>query len=166
MQKFLLIFIFLIQFQNSFSQTEKLIHGKVLHENFPVQGVKVINLNTEKSIVTNNNGDFLIRAKPDDMLVFYELEYNYKRKQLTEKEIYDDYIVIRLDKKPIELKEVIVEKSNLDAVSLGILQKPAKEYTPAERKLRTATTGLIDPLINLISGRTNKLKKLVSIEKC
>ena len=71
-----------------------------------------------------------------------------------------------------QLDEVKVQKSNIDAVSLGILTKPGKVYTPAERRLKTAT-GLyasanagtmmggsvgLDPLINWISGRTALLK--------
>jgi transcription antitermination factor NusG len=111
-------FIYLALFcisQIGFSQTEKQLHGKVLSDDFPLQGVKVINLNTEKSSITNNNGDFLISTKPNDILVFYELEYQYKRKQITEKEIYDDYIIVRMDKKPIELKEVVIEKPKFAA---------------------------------------------------
>lgn len=166
--------------QIGFSQTDKQLHGKVLSDDFPLQGVKIINLNTEKSSITNNNGDFIISAKPNDMLVFYELEYNYKRKQLTDKEIYDDYIIVRMDKKPIELKEVVIEKPKIDAVSLGIVSANQKTYTPAERKLKSATelkatgshTGFaggsisLDPLINRIIGRTKKLKKELSVEKC
>jgi hypothetical protein len=111
-------FIYLLIFFSTnfgFSQTAKLLHGKILSEDFPLQGVKVINLNTEKSSVSNNNGDFTILAKANDMLVFYELEYLYKRKQLTEKEVYDDYITVRMDKKPIELKEVVIVKTEITA---------------------------------------------------
>ena len=48
---------------------------------------------------------------------------------------------------------------------LGIVSKEQKTYTPAERKVRTATTGLLDPLLNKISGRTEMLKKEVVVEK-
>lgn len=164
MKKYLFIIPLLIS-PFTFAQTEKTIHGKVINEDFPVQGIKVVNIITEKTVTTNNNGDFSIVVKPNDMLVFYGLEYNYSRKSIDEKDIYDDNLIIRIEKKPIELKEVVVEKSTIDAVSTGVLLKPAKEYTPAERKLRTATTGILDPLMNLITGRTNDLKKELSIEK-
>jgi hypothetical protein len=80
--------------------------------------------------------------------------------------------VIALDE--VEIKEY----KNINAVSLGILDKPAKKYTPAERKLRTAGEfhwyyplliplgGMpTDGLINSISGRTAMLKKELEVEK-
>ena len=165
MKKTLFILLMTLWQTTIYAQTEKLIHGRVLNDNFPVQGIKVINLVTDKSTVTNNNGAFVLMVKPDDLLVFYGLEYNYKRKSITAKDIYDDNLTIIIDKKPLELKEVVVEKNNLDAVKLGILQTPAKEYTPAERKIREATTGLINPIVNLLTGRTKNLKKLLTIEQ-
>jgi hypothetical protein len=73
--------------------------------------------------------------------------------------------------KTTELKEVIVNKHpEINAVSLGISPKGVKHYTPAERKLATASSMKMnpmgfDPLINLISGRTEMLKKELEVEK-
>jgi len=65
-----------------------------------------------------------------------------------------------------ELREVIVGNSAISAESLGIIPYGQKKYTPAERKIFTATSGFgIDPILNLISGRTNMLKKELEIEK-
>ncbi|MCY1217178.1 hypothetical protein D9M72_290800 [compost metagenome] len=75
-----------------------------------------------------------------------------------------------------QLDEVVItEYSNINAVDLGILSKPAKVYTPAERKLKTATDlnlsigfGAIfslDPIINAISGRTKNLKNQLKVER-
>ena len=70
-----------------------------------------------------------------------------------------------------ELEEVIVNKHpEINAVSLGISPKGIKHYTPAERKFATAASmkmnpmGL-DPLLNLLSGRTKMLKKELEVEK-
>jgi hypothetical protein len=70
-----------------------------------------------------------------------------------------------------ELEEVIVNKHpEINAVSLGISPKGIKQYTPAERKLATASSAKLnpqglDPLINAISGRTKMLKKELEVEK-
>ena len=45
--------ILLFVFQFGFSQTEKLINGKVLHEQFPVGKVDVVNFSSKKVAVTN-----------------------------------------------------------------------------------------------------------------
>ena len=76
------------------------------------------------------------------------------------------------------MKEVIVNKNSINAVSQGILAKIPLNYTPAERRLRTAGDfkpimllnlfgGVmpLDPVINKINGRTKRLKKLVALEK-
>jgi hypothetical protein len=53
-----------------------------------------------------------------------------------------------------------VNESTITAESLGIIPYGQKKYTPAERKLYTATSGGgIDGLLNTISGRKAMLKK-------
>ena len=65
-----------------------------------------------------------------------------------------------------ELKEVVVKRPNVSAESLGIIPYGQKKYTPAERKIVTATSGFgIDPILNLFSGRTAMLKKELEVEK-
>ena len=68
--------------------------------------------------------------------------------------------------KSIILKEVIVNESAISAESLGIIPYGQKKYTPAERKLYTATSGGgIDGLLNTISGRKAMIKKEIIVEK-
>jgi hypothetical protein len=155
----------LVFVQISFSQTEKLIQGQVLSNDFAVQDVKIINLNTEKSSISNSNGVFTILAKPDDLLVFYAQEYQYKRKQLAEKDFLDTNFIVRLEKKPIELKEVVIEKPTITAESLGIVSGKQKSYTPAERRLAEANSGILTRLLNLASGRTTMLNRNLIVEK-
>jgi hypothetical protein len=65
-----------------------------------------------------------------------------------------------------ELKEVIVNKHpEINAVSLGISPKGIKKFTPAERRLFSATSTPGDALLNMISGRTEMLKKEIEVEK-
>ena len=76
----------------------------------------------------------------------------------------------------IQLDEVqVYNYKNINAVALGIIPKGQKSYTPAERRLKSATgldaqiglnTSLtIDPLFNLLSGRTASLLKQVEVER-
>ncbi len=161
-----------------FSQNDKLIHGTISCDGNAVQGIEILNLVSEKNTLSDANGDFYILAKAEDMLVFTSKNYEYKRKFLESSDIEKKTIKIVLVKKPEELKEVVINQK-LDAVKLGILQKPAKEYTPAERRLKTATSldpsfsagtmsgGAIslDPFLNWLSGRTKKLKAELSVER-
>jgi hypothetical protein len=48
--------------------------------------------------------------------------------------------------------------------NLGIIPYGQKKYSPAERKLYTARSGLLDPALNWITGRKAMLKKEVIVE--
>ncbi len=176
-----LIFLFLLIFINcSFAQSDKIISGKIVCEGNPVFNVEITNLVNEKSTISDNQGEFSIMAKPEDMLVFTAINYQYKRKFLEKEDFELNKLFIILFKKIEVLEEIkIFKSSKFDAVEMGILEKPAKEYTPAERRLKNAgefkpeilLTGLlgfslpIDPIINAISGRTKNLKNQLEIER-
>ena len=176
----LLIIVFFAVINFSLAQNEKLIFGKIICENNPVAGIQITNLVSEKSTISKVEGKFSILAKAEDMLVFTSINYDYKRKFLEQEDIDSNYLVITLTRKIEQLEEVLVSKfPKLDAFEMGILEKPAKEYTPAERRLKNAgelkpnllMNGLlglsvpIEPIINAISGRTKNLKNQLEIER-
>lgn len=150
--------------------SEKIINGKIEVEAASAEGVHVLNLVTEKSTVSDVNGNFSISAKEDDLLVFSAVHLEYARKSISKKEYESGYVVVKLQEKVMELEEVVVtEYTKINAKDLGIINYTPKKYTPAERKLYTATSGggiiPIDPILNWISGRTKMLKKEIQVEK-
>lgn len=106
----LLLLLFLFAIQIGFSQTEKRINGKVVCEDYSVQGIEVVNLVSEKTTMTDGNGNFSIFAKADVMLVFVSKNYEYKRLFLDAELINENNFVVSLTKKPEELEEVIIFK--------------------------------------------------------
>lgn len=106
----LLIFFLVFVFQVGFSQTEKLIQAKVLCEDFPLQGVEVLNLATKKTTITDSNGRFSILAKAKDTLMLISKNYEYKRFILDPKLIEKNNFVISLLRKTEELDEVVIFK--------------------------------------------------------
>lgn len=164
-----LLFLFLLVFSLTWSQNPKVLKGKVIAETRDVGGVTVGNLNSRKEVFTAEDGQFSIYAKVGDTLLFTSVQLKTK-KIVVEKEDFE-YLPfpVRMELKITQIKEVIVEKSNIDAVSLGIVSKKVKPFTPAERRYYTATTGSgilpIDPIINAITGRTAMLKKEIAAER-
>lgn len=131
----------------TFGQTvgEKLIHGKIMTESGSIEGVNIVNLVNEKSTVSDSKGDFFILAKADDLLVFSSVNLEYYRRIIEEEDLKSGILILKMTSKTTELKEVVVNKHpEINAISLGISPKGIKHYTPAERKLYTATSG---PLI-------------------
>lgn len=171
MRKIILLFLIF----NSISvwsqeETEVLIHGKVIADSTSVEGINILNIVNEKTTQTNRNGEFYIKVKEDDLLILTAVNFEIKRKLIEKEDLESELIIIRMFPKTIELKEVKVnENSQINAVDLGIIPKDIKRYTPAERKLYTATTSgggfPIDPLLNWMSGRTTMLKKELIVEK-
>ena len=138
-----------------FSQTEKAISGQLICKDGILQGITILNLVTEKEAISNFDGKFIIFAKVDDLLVIQSNNFEYERKIIDDNDIKDGKIAINLTKKIEQLEEVkIIKYFNINAVSLGILSKPAKVYTTAARRMYTAQTGgLIGGVINYFSGR-------------
>lgn len=175
MKNLSLFCFFLIFYTVGFSQ-EKNIQVKIEANGNNVEGINVVNLVNEKSAKSDANGEFQIAAKADDMLVLSSERFEYKRRIITEDDLKSKRIMIKMTPKPGQLEEVLITKyRNINAVDLGILSKPAKEYTPAERRLKTAssydlTVGTynsvsLDAIINSISGRTAMLKKELEVER-
>ena len=170
-----LLLFFIIFFQFSFAQ-EKRIHGKIVANGNNVEGINIVNLVNEKSAVSDANGNFYILAKAEDLLVLSAINFEYKRRIISEDDFKLNTIEIEMVPKVGQIDEVVITKyKNINAVDLGILSKPAKEYTPAERRLKTASSYDVtlgtsnsvsfDAILNSISGRTTMLKKELEVER-
>ena len=164
----ILLILFLMIIQISFGQTSgaKEILGQVFEESSSVEGVNIINNNTQITAVTDENGMFSIVVKEGDVLVFSSVNLEPLKRRITVEDLTSSSVQIKMTAKQIELKEVVVnDNGGITAENLGIVPHGQKTYTPAERKLYTAKSTSIDKIINGISGRTAMLKKEVKVEK-
>lgn len=177
--KSIILFLF---FAQTFAQstTLTLLKGKITSQIKELNDINVTNLRSESNTTTDKNGNFSMFVKVGDTLKFSGLQIITKKTVIDENDAAKKLYVTYLEAKVIPLEEVEIRQyPNINAVSLGILQKPAKVYTPAERRLKTASDfdptanvgtmmggsiGL-DPIINAITGRTAMLKKELKVEK-
>ncbi|MEN9875900.1 MAG: hypothetical protein RLZZ529_897 [Bacteroidota bacterium] len=143
--------------------------GKVNADMTNLEGIYVINLNTENAAITDAKGFFSINAKVGDSLLLSSVQFKSVTKAITSEDLSSLFFVTM---HPImnELKEVVVKRPSVSAESLGIIPYGQKKYTPAERKYATASSGKLnplglDPLLNYFSGRTAMLKKELEVEK-
>lgn len=105
----------------SFSQTNKVIKGNIKSENFDLKGIEVINQTTHEITVSDNFGNFSITGKDKDVLVFYGSEYISSSLTLNAKIISESEIKVSLEKKAIQIEEVIIERE--DTWSAAYLQQ-------------------------------------------
>lgn len=161
-----IILFFLIQ--NCFSQS--VLNGKIVSEASNIDGIIIINISNNKTSQSKKDGLFTIQAKPKDTLYFSGMQIIDSKIILKESDFLKDLCYIRLKSQINQLEEVVIEDYNkINSVSSGVLTKPAKKYTVAERRIREATTGggivPLNLIINAITGRTAKLKKELEVEK-
>ena len=160
-------FFLLLVYQFGFSQTEKLIQAKVLCEDFPLQGIEVLNLASKKTTITDSNGKFSILAKAKDTLMFVSKNYEYKRFFLKKEDLEKVNLTISLTRKPEQLEEiVIISKINFPKIKFDkniasqlTIEKAAKNPKPYGVYDGTIENGM-GMTINLPSGR----KKIHEIE--
>jgi len=147
------------------------LHGKVTSDFDSLEGIYVINKCAETSVTTTRGGYFTINAKANDTLIFSALQFEARDVPVQEADFCDNLMFVPLATRNHELDElVIIDYSHINAVSLGLVPGNQKQYTPAERKLATASSFKmnplgIDPIINMFSGRTAMLQKAAEIEK-
>lgn len=162
----MLILLVLAQFAAGQSFGEKQLIGKIVVDSLAVENVNILNSRTQKTSVTNKKGEFSIAADEDDLLILSAVNLETKRKYVRAEDLRQQLIIIKMTLKVTQLSEVVVnENSEINAVNLRIIPEGQKQYTPAERKVYTAQSGLLDPLLNKMSGRTTMLKKEVVVEK-
>ena len=170
--KFLIIsFLFCL---NGFCQTT--LKGKIIAEVSNLENVNIINISNKNATVSDALGYFDILAKPQDTIVFSAINIVGIEVVLKQKDFGNKLFFVRLKTKINNLEEVTIN-NKINAVSLGIIPKGIKRYTPAERRLKNAGdfkpiqllsilggTLPVEPIINAITGRTDRLKKELVVE--
>ena len=164
------------------SQNDSIVSGKIVSESSLLEGIHVINLSKRNGAITDVRGYFQIKAKVYDTLQFSAVNLKATRYVMKQSDYSNDLLLIKMESLITELEEVaIINYKNINAVALGIVPANQKTYTPAERKLKTAsefkpestfyfggTTGVslsFDAILNAISGRTTMLKNELVVER-
>ena len=158
--------------------TRKQLNGKVTADVSILEGIYVINKQTEKASITDQEGYFSIQAAVGDTLLFSAAQFKETTLFLSQGDVEQAMLYVKVTPIINQLREVIV-RNGINATALGIIPQGQRIYTPAERRLNTANnlnTSLnagtmmggsvsADPLLNWLSGRTKMLKKEVAVEK-
>lgn len=158
------------------AQNDTILKGKITSDSSSLEGVHVINRSQKKGTTTSQGGYFILKAKVSDTIIFSAVHLKAVQHIVKKEDFGQDLLFVKMEALETALNEVVVTQyKNINAVALGIVPANQKTYTPAERKLYTATGGgnryglstsvSLDGIINGISGRTKMLKKEIQIEK-
>jgi len=106
----LLVILFVIIHQFSYSQTNKALKGRVMSDSLLLPNIEVVNTTSHKSTITDTYGEFVLEAKANDSILFHHKEYQLKRIKLKSADFTSGTFSVKMDKKPEELNEVVIQQ--------------------------------------------------------
>ena len=121
-------------YQLSISQTEKLLHGKVISQEQVLKNVEVINKTAHTSTRTNELGEFSILVKEQDSLLFFSKDYLFTRFQLTLKDLEKSYLIVEMNQKAEELENVVVSRSVFNKTELKKIANNREEVNKIKNR--------------------------------
>lgn len=142
----LLTTISLLTYQFSISQTEKLLHGKVLSNNYPLKKVEVINKTAKTSTTTDYMGDFSILVREKDSLLFFAQDYYFTRLKISRENIDKNNITVNMVIKAEELNEVVITNMKLTPFKISQQDMDATKFAKDAGSLQKYT-GVYDGTI-------------------
>ncbi|UPQ78882.1 carboxypeptidase-like regulatory domain-containing protein [Flavobacterium azooxidireducens] len=139
--KYFVVFLLLITFQLTAQETERTekVTGTVLNDSDskPLSNVNIINMNSVRGSISNNEGVFEISVQVNDTLHISLIGFQSIRVRVTNDWIKSKNTQIKLTEKAIALEEVVLTPYNLT----GYLQIDAK-HIPVNNNQRYGISGL------------------------
>ncbi|MBA6155114.1 carboxypeptidase-like regulatory domain-containing protein [Tenacibaculum sp. S7007] len=166
-----------------FSQNQKL-KGQIIHAETkkPLSAAHILNLNTVTGTITNEKGLFELTSKANDTVLVSFLGFSSIKLKVTNDLLKGNEVVISLEEKPEEVKEVVIKSTKL----IGVLEVDVKQV-PKDRFTRIHINGLpqtyeigkpqkisspiakllnpVDLVYNLFGNKPKQLKKLKKLKK-
>jgi hypothetical protein len=130
----LLLFLFTYV---SYAQDDgrRIIYGHVLYKNVDVPNEYVINSTSEEATETDEDGEFAIRVKEGDELVFTAVNYQYQIVKITPEILEKNRIIVTVNEKITELDEVVVTPEDEER----FLQLRNEEFKEVEYEIDRGT---------------------------
>ena len=177
-----LIFLIAFLFSASIYSQELTLDGRIgTTDNIDVEGINIYNLTTNKGTISDENGAFRIAVSLNDTLSISAVHIQNKTLIIGAEQLVNKNIRINLSEKLTELGTVTLRRSltgyigsdaniipiekPITATSIGLPNADLPQLSKTRRQLYAATSGPVDALVNMFSGRTKMLKKHLEFEK-
>ena len=112
--KYFFLFFLISTFSFSQSNYRTWIKGKVLYRDSNVISANVINNTSQEATITNEDGEFEIKVKLNDRLLFSSVQYQIRSLIISKEILQKSRIVIDVNEKVTELDEVVVGPENTE----------------------------------------------------
>ncbi|CAM1362304.1 CarboxypepD_reg-like domain-containing protein [Tenacibaculum sediminilitoris] len=179
-----LLFLVAIVFSMLSIQAQDKLKGQIIDSKSkkPLSAAHILNLNSVVGTITNENGLFDLATQANDTVLVSYLGYASIKLKVTNDLLKGNEVVISLEEKPEEVKEVVIKSTEL----IGVLEVDVKQV-PKDRFTRIHINGLpqtyevgkpqkisspiakllnpVDLIYNLFGNKPNQLKKLKKLKK-
>lgn len=157
------------------AQGRQPFYGRVVSGPIPAEGQLIVNLTAQRETRVDSLGNFTFMAKPGDTIA---VAMN-KPKNIVLKQADFKQNPFLIEIPAYELSEVVITKYNtINAQALRIIPKGMATHTVAERRYKAVasvkpfldpemTGGFVplDPVCNLINGKSKAMKRALAIER-
>jgi len=184
MQKHYYFILFFLSITIGFSQNTKL-KGQVINAEGKkaLSAAHILNLNSVVGTITNDKGFFELTAIANDTVLVSFVGFESIKLKVTNDLLKGNELVISLNEKPEEVKEVIIKSTQLIGVlEVDLKQVPVDKYTRIHinglpqtyeigkpKKSSSSVLGKIlnpvDVVYNLFGNKPKQLKKLQKLKK-
>ncbi len=147
------------------AQQRQTLLGKVMANEAALPGAFIINKQTGEEVKSGQDGGFTVAAKAGDKLVVYSTGTDVREFYINADTFVNMPYVLAVEVKAEQLDEVVIQKPAVTSESLGLVPEGQKTMTVAERRLHAASTGPLDIILNLLSGKKAKLKRELATER-
>lgn len=173
------IFLFLLFVgEMLIAQESVILKGRVIDGKEPLQGVHIQNLERNRFSTTDANGNFSIEVFEGNTLKITYIGKQTIHRVVTKVDLEaTELLLVKMKDEVITIDEVEVSKNpDINVQSVGILQYKPKERTYNEKRVHSETRILpqgllplfvgtivvnLEGLVNAITGKSKKIKKLV-----
>ena len=131
----LICILFISIFVSAQDDGRNILRGTVLYRNVPVPNQNIINITTENAVISDDKGQFAIRAKVDDELAFTAINYRLEVVKVTQDIVDNGRLVVEVEEKVTELDEVVVSPENQEK----FIQLQNEEFKEVEYDIDRST---------------------------
>ncbi|MCD8415497.1 carboxypeptidase-like regulatory domain-containing protein [Tenacibaculum dicentrarchi] len=168
----------------SFSGYSQQLKGQVIDAKTkkPLSTAHILNLNSVVGTITNEKGLFEVTSKANDTVLVSFIGFSSIKLKVTNDLLKGNEVVISLQEKPEEIKEVVIKSTALIGVlEIDVKQVPKDKFTRIHinglpqtyeigkpQKITSPISKLLNPvdlIYNLFGRKPKQLKKLQKLKK-
>ncbi|MCU0349802.1 MAG: carboxypeptidase-like regulatory domain-containing protein [Flavobacterium sp.] len=94
----------------------EVLYGRIVADSMDVNQITIVNKNTNLFAISNDNGNFSIKARVKDTLVFRGLSFNSLEYVLKPADFKVDEFIVKLETKINDLNEVVISPNSLTGI--------------------------------------------------